>query len=60
MWLLNDPGSNRHLGIKPFVYLPTGSYNVNHALTLVESRWNFSLRLNSCVRVTVFKRTFFA
>lgn len=44
VWVLNDPGSKRYLGITPFIYLPTGSYNNNRALNLGENRWKFALQ----------------
>lgn len=44
VWVMNDPGSKRYLGITPFIYVPTGSYNDSRALNLGENRWKFALQ----------------
>ena len=44
VWVYNDPGSHRYLGITPFIYVPTGSYNGNRGLNLGENRWKFALQ----------------
>lgn len=44
VWVYNDPGRHRYLGITPFIYVPTGSYNGNRALNLGENRWKFALQ----------------
>ncbi|MFD1841527.1 transporter [Paracidovorax cattleyae] len=44
-WLVNDPEFSTYLGISPYLYLPTGSYDRNRALNLGENRWKFDLQV---------------
>ncbi|NQE30999.1 transporter [Herbaspirillum seropedicae] len=44
-WPLNDAASRTYLGIAPYLYLPTGSYDRNRALNLGEHRWKFDLQV---------------
>ncbi|WP_343590594.1 transporter [Paracidovorax wautersii] len=43
-WPINDAASRTYLGIAPYLYLPTGSYDRNRALNLGENRWKFDLQ----------------
>lgn len=43
-WPINDAASRTYLGITPYLYLPTGSYDRNRALNLGENRWKFDLQ----------------
>ncbi|AVT02809.1 transporter [Paracidovorax avenae] len=45
VWLVNDPESSTYLGISPYLYLPTGSYDRDRALNLGENRWKFDLQV---------------
>lgn len=44
-WPVNDAASRTYLGIAPYLYLPTGSYDRNRALNLGEHRWKFDLQV---------------
>jgi hypothetical protein len=44
-WPINDAASRTYLGIAPYLYLPTGSYDRNRALNLGEHRWKFDLQV---------------
>ena len=44
-WPINDAGSRTYLGIAPYLYLPTASYDHNRALNLGENRWKFNLQV---------------
>ncbi|ALU88016.1 quinohemoprotein alcohol dehydrogenase protein [Herbaspirillum rubrisubalbicans M1] len=44
-WPVNDAASRTYLGIAPYLYLPTGSYDHNRALNLGENRWKFDLQV---------------
>lgn len=40
----SKPGDKSHFGITPFLYLPTGNYDRNDALSLGENRWKLTLQ----------------
>ncbi|WP_241026482.1 transporter [Burkholderia sp. Se-20378] len=44
VWVVNRPESNTFLGITPFIYAPTGSYDRNRGINLGENRWKFALQ----------------
>ncbi|CAB3753053.1 signal peptide protein [Burkholderia sp. MSh2] len=44
VWVVNHPESNTYLGITPFIYAPTGSYDHNREINLGENRWKFALQ----------------
>ncbi|WP_419689994.1 transporter [Burkholderia theae] len=44
IWLVNRPESNTFLGVTPFIYAPTGSYDRNRGINLGENRWKFALQ----------------
>lgn len=44
VWLINEPDKRRYFGITPFLYIPIGSYDNNHAINLGENRWKFALQ----------------
>lgn len=44
VWLVNEPAKRRYFGITPYVYVPTGSYDNDHALNLGENRWKYTLQ----------------
>lgn len=43
LWL-TKPGDSEHFGITPFLWLPTGQYDRNDALSLGENRWKAALQ----------------
>ena len=43
-WLVNDEKANTYLGITPFLFLPTGTYDKNRPLNWGENRWKFTLQ----------------
>lgn len=45
VWTINEPAQRRYLGITPFVYAPTGSYDRSKALNLGENRWKYALQV---------------
>ncbi|MDH4574062.1 transporter [Salinicola acroporae] len=44
-WPINDAASRTYLGIAPYLYLPTGSYERDLALNLGENRWKLDLQV---------------
>ncbi|MGS0893603.1 transporter [Burkholderia stagnalis] len=44
VWVINHPESNTYLGITPFIYAPTGSYDASRGVNLGENRWKFALQ----------------
>lgn len=45
VWVINDAASRTHLGITPYLFLPTGSYDHNRPLNLGENRWKLNLQV---------------
>lgn len=45
VWFVNDPESRTYLGVAPYLFVPTGSYDRNRALNLGENRWKFDLQV---------------
>jgi hypothetical protein len=43
-WLVNDDKTNTYLGITPFLFLPTGTYDKTKPLNWGENRWKFTLQ----------------
>ena len=43
-WVINDEKTNTYLGITPFLFLPTGSYDRNRPLNWGENRWKLTLQ----------------
>ncbi|MBL8473595.1 MAG: transporter [Rhodocyclaceae bacterium] len=52
VWLLNNPKANTYVGVTPWVYAPTGSYDKNRALNLGENRWKYALQLGFITGLT--------
>ncbi|WP_027015724.1 transporter [Comamonas composti] len=44
LWL-TEPGDKEHLGITPFIWLPTGQYERSNSLNLGENRWKAALQV---------------
>lgn len=52
VWVVNDPANRTYLGITPFLYAPTGSYDVNKPLNLGENRWKYALQVGAIFPVS--------
>lgn len=44
MWFVNDTTAHEYLGVTPYLYVPTGSYDASKALNLGENRWKGNLQ----------------
>ena len=44
VWVINDPEHRRYLGLTPFLFLPTGSYDKDQGVNLGENRWKLALQ----------------
>ncbi len=47
VWVVNDAKNRTYVGITPFLYLPTGSYDVSKPLNLGENRWKYALQVGA-------------
>ncbi|ABE46406.1 transporter [Polaromonas sp. JS666] len=45
VWTINEPENKRYLGITPFLFAPTGTYDAAKALNLGENRWKYALQV---------------
>ncbi|KQW00052.1 transporter [Rhizobacter sp. Root1221] len=45
VWVIENPANRQYLGITPFLYVPTGSYDAAKALNLGENRWKYALQV---------------
>lgn len=45
VWTINEPENKRYLGITPFLYVPTGTYDAAEVLNLGENRWKYALQV---------------
>lgn len=45
VWTINEPENKRYLGITPFLYVPTGTYDAAKPLNLGENRWKYALQV---------------
>jgi hypothetical protein len=43
-WVVNNDKANNYLGLTPFLFLPTGTYDKNRALNWGENRWKLTLQ----------------
>jgi hypothetical protein len=43
-WVVNDEKTNTYLGLTPFLFLPTGTYDKNRPLNWGENRWKLTLQ----------------
>jgi hypothetical protein len=43
-WVINDEKANTYLGITPFLFLPTGTYDRNRPMNWGENRWKLTLQ----------------
>jgi len=39
VWVLNDPGKGRYMGVSPYLVAPTGAYDRNAVFNMGENRW---------------------
>lgn len=44
VWLVERAEAKTYFGVTPFLYVPTGRYERDHALNLGENRWKFALQ----------------
>ncbi len=50
-WAYNNPKQQTYLVVAPFLYLPTGSYDANHAVNLGHNRYRGLLQLTFSTQV---------